>query len=101
MEIFTFTYMGGKADRITLLPIQEGDEEQALTAIFDAFAMFDANEAKCFKPEERQELLGVIESGTGSLAAFNETVRKMFADMRAESVGSGTPARRRDHPHLR
>ena len=90
MEIFTFTFMGGAADRITLLPIQEGDQEVALTAIFDSFATFDANAAKCFKPEDKEALLGVIESGTGSLAAFNDTVREMFANMRATSVGTGT-----------
>ena len=53
-----------------------------MAATFDAFAAFDANAAKCFKPEDKEALLSVIESGTGSIDAFNNAVRDMFASIR-------------------
>ena len=90
MEIFTFTYMGGAVEHITLLPIGEGAQEaDALSAIFNAFAMFDAGAARCFKPEDKEALLGVIESGTGSIDAFNTNVREIFTQMRVGRKGSG------------
>lgn len=81
-------YMGGELGHITLLPIRaEGEgtdaasSSTAFVSTFGAFAAFDANAAKCFKPEEKEALLGVIESGTGSIEAFNTTVRDIFASM--------------------
>ena len=81
-------YMGGELGHITLLPIRaEGEgtdaasSSTAFVSTFGAFATFDANAAKCFKPEEKEALLGVIESGTGSIEAFNTTVRDIFASM--------------------
>ena len=94
--------MGGNAAHITLLPIRkEGSStgQTALEATYDAFSTFDANAAKCFKPEDKEALLGVIESGTGSIDAFNATVHEIFASRRmAESTrdkshkNSGAPA---------
>ena len=95
MEIFTFTFMGGELNRITFLPISDapagtGAEgslvEESLKPTLEAFATFDANAAKCFKPEEKQALLGVIQSGAGSISAFNETVRRIFAGVQSESA---------------
>ena len=55
MEIFTFTYMGGAVEHITLLPMGEAARgADALSAIFNAFAMFDAGAARCFKPEDKE-----------------------------------------------
>ena len=84
-------YMDGALEKITLLPIREEGESTnasssstAFVSTFDpfgAFATFDATAAKCFKPEDKEALLGVIESGTGSIEAFNTTVRDIFASM--------------------
>ena len=108
MEVFTFIFMGGDLSRITLLPIRErtaavepqpgGDVEAAaprappqrtssftnrsdpaVRAILDKFATFDAAEAECYLPDDKQMILGVIETGIGSVDAFNQLVRKAFA----------------------
>jgi len=86
MEIFTFIFMGGELSRVTFLSIGHGgdgaighgDEDHQMTHIMDAFGAFDANEAKCFIEHDRQRLLGVIESGIGSIDAFNALVRSIF-----------------------
>ena len=109
MEVFTFIFMGGDLSRITLLPIRErtaavepqpgGDVEAAapsappprtssfanrsdpaVRAILDKFATFDAVEAECYLPDDKQMILGVIETGIGSVDAFNQLVRKAFAN---------------------
>ena len=93
MELFTYQYMGGSAHQITFLPISEAKEggapslRKAGSSLGDlkgtdtlaAFASFDARAAKCFKPEEKDALLSVIESGAGSIETFNTSVRQMFA----------------------
>ena len=76
--------MRGSAEHITLLPIQDEESSTGRTAlevIFGAFKTFDAHDAKCFKPEDKEALLGVIESGTGSIDAFNHTVQEIFASI--------------------
>ena len=107
MEVFTFIFMGGDVRRITVLPIHDrvaavepgngGDLEAtpthrsdassfgdisdpAVSAILDKFAAFDAREAQCYLPEDKQMILGVIETGIGSIDAFNELVRSTFAN---------------------
>ena len=54
--------------------------DPAVRAVLDKFATFDAAEAECYLPGDKQMILGVIESGIGSVAAFNELVRTTFAN---------------------
>ena len=87
LELFTFLAMGGTLDRITVVPVlaqsdvnqQSGCMEAMMERFREQMAQFDASDAQCFKPEERERLLGVIESGFGSLGGFNALVRNMFA----------------------
>ena len=44
----------------------------------DAFDTFDAAAAKCSLERDRDCLLGVIESGMGSIDKFNQLVRSVF-----------------------
>ena len=53
--------------------------DPAVRAILDKFATFDAAEAECYLPDDKQMILGVIETGIGSVDAFNQLVRKAFA----------------------
>ena len=53
-----------------------GDAE--MKDLMAAFSMFDANNSKCFVESDRQRLLGVIESGVGSIDAFNMVIRRLF-----------------------
>ena len=117
MEVFTFIFMGGDVSRITVLPIRDrtaavepaAQEESlprmvdsgsfidrsdpAVRAILDKFATFDAAEAECYLPGDKQMILGVIESGIGSVAAFNELVRTTFAN-RGKAATAAESSRR-------
>ena len=90
MEIFTFMRMGGAMDRVSLRLITGPDQNQAaaekeLTA---QLATFNAAEAQCFKQEDRQRLLAVIEAGFGNFSDFNKGVRSMFELRREPSAAS-------------
>ena len=90
MEIFTFMRMGGAMDRVSLRLITSPDQNQAaaekeLTA---QLATFNAAEAQCFKQEDRQRLLAVIEAGFGNFSDFNKGVRSMFELRREPSAAS-------------
>ena len=54
--------------------------DPAVRAVLDKFATFDAAEASCYLPDDKQMILGVIETGIGSVDAFNQLVRKAFAN---------------------
>ena len=84
MEIFVFLHMGGSLDRITIEIIAhpdtvETDARQLLTA---QFACFDAAKAQCYKVEDREKLLAVIEAAFGDFKEFNRSVRAVFATSR-------------------
>ena len=86
MEIFVYLHMGGSLDRITIEIIAhpdsvETDARQLLTA---QFACFDAAKAQCFKVEDREKLLAVIEAAFGDFKEFNKCVRDVFVDRLAE-----------------
>ena len=87
MEIFTFCFMGGDVRRIDFVPISTTsdaapgsacDERAQASIINDQFSRFDVAEATCFLKSERETLLGIIESGIGSLDGFNDIVRNVF-----------------------
>ena len=42
-------------------------------------ATFQAEQAQCFKAEDREHLLGIVESAFGDFAAFNQKVRGLFS----------------------
>ena len=43
-----------------------------------AMSTFDASKATCFKSDDRQHLLGIIESAFGDFNSFNSKVRSIF-----------------------
>ena len=47
-------------------------------AALGRFAAFHAENATCYNEDDRQHLLGVIEGGFGSFAAFNDCIRSIF-----------------------
>ena len=77
IELFTWATMGGAAERVRVapLPLGEGDGDTPLEA---QLASFDALNAQCFKPDERQRLLGIIEEAFGDFGVFNAAVRSIL-----------------------
>lgn len=83
MELFTFLKMGASLDRCVVITIADGktttERYGALHAVAESLANFDAREAQCFKPEDRQALLAVIESSFGGFNQFNHWARTIFS----------------------
>ena len=97
MEIFTFLMMTASTDdlgrkrfaddRIDVIAISRKDgtaadpqqsRQQSRQLLAEQFKGFDAAKAQCFKAEDRQRLLGVVESGFGDFQEFNKLVRSIF-----------------------
>ena len=51
----------------------------AVEMVFERFRTFDVKKAQCFREEERQHLLSVIENGFGELDIFSSIVRQLFS----------------------
>ena len=80
MEIFTFLRMGGERERIELKLIANPGQDQAAAKreLATQLGTFNASKAQCFKQEDRQRLLAVIEAGFGDFDEFNKGVREVF-----------------------
>ena len=80
-QIFTFMRMGGSTDRIDLRLMANADEDQgnAREQLMAKLADFDAAKAQCFKTQDRERLLAVIEAAFGDFKEFNKRVRAVFA----------------------
>jgi len=86
MEVFTFIKATGgdpaELERITVLPIGQ-DATSSTVGVSALLARtvrkleaFDASCAQCFKTEDRDRLLSIIEAGYGDFREFNTIVRK-------------------------
>ena len=93
MEIFVFLITGGSADRVCILPLAGDASNRSLlpggvpaSASFsrkevkrlcDSLLNFKCGKARCSSSEDRQKLLGIIESGYGSTSAFDKVVQRL------------------------
>merc|ERR1719253_350626 len=72
MEIYTFLKMGGSVDRINIFTL---DGSVTLKGLF---AGFDVRDADCFKAEDKDSMLAIIEAGFGDFDSFNKSVQTIF-----------------------
>ena len=88
--MYCFWQLAGVEDRLVLLPLPPSCtplelDARTQKAVFGAalkrFERCDAGSAKCFHERDRQQLLGVIESGFGSVEHFNERMRTVFSTL--------------------
>ena len=75
IQVFTFMHMGGTQECMEVRMI--GAASPLLTDQF-CRKSFNAAEAECFKEEDRQKILAVIESSFGDIRAFDKEVRRML-----------------------
>jgi hypothetical protein len=66
-----------RAEHVTLLPLADMEDETGKTHILSHLYGLDARKAKCYRPEDRHRLLGVIEASYGTCTAFNESVHRV------------------------
>ena len=82
MELFTALQMGRKAETISLVLIGGGDgADQSgadLAGVRASFRDFRGERAECFKKEDKERLLAVIESSFGDFGRFNAIVKGVF-----------------------
>ena len=105
IELFTFLQMGGDRENVVVLHLptdvdvaaakgvesgKGGSEDGAAASLERQIATFDALSARCFKPDERQRLLAIIEASFGDFEAFNEAVREILTQ---KGGGGGTGGR--------
>ena len=72
-------HMGGSAERMKLLPLAEAGDAEGQASTLAMLDKIDARKAQCFKVEDRERLLAVIEASYGTTAAFNRAVRAVLA----------------------
>ena len=97
--MYTFLKMGGHLERVNVMRLVSAkaevppgtepvDEDAAgadddvgdnATGLQRSFATFEARNAKCFKSEDRERLLGVIEAGFGVIDDFDLLVRHLLS----------------------
>merc|ERR1712048_1378747 len=79
VEIFTFVHMGGKMDRIRLLPlIRSGHEHEDEAAIRGALDHFDAEQCECIDADDKNRMLTIIYAAFGDMIGFNNAVRDII-----------------------
>ena len=78
-------------ERIELRLIANPGQNQATAKneLAGLLATFNAAKAECFKQEDRQKLLAVIEAGFGNFDEFNTGVREIFK-LRRMSVAAAS-----------
>ena len=86
VEVFTFFEMGGKLERIDIVP---------LGAAID-FNRFDVQHAKCFDANDKAKLLTAIESAFGAYGPFNAIVRRLLT---SASGSGGVGSTHMQHEH--
>ena len=99
LELLTFLAMGASTQRIVIMPIAASGplkptaSMSGIAGMTELLSKFDANEAQCFDPNDRDRLLAVAETAYGSLTTFNEAVRSLFLhEGRYRSSSAGFPA---------
>ena len=73
MELFTFLQMGADVDRVDVRSIQTSD------VMVRGLVNFTVEHSTCFKVEDRQKLLGIIETSWGSFNTFNQVRQRPTA----------------------
>merc|ERR1712048_1437494 len=88
VEIFTFVHMGGKVDRIRLVPLtRRGHEHEDEDAIRETFDHFDAEQCECFCADDKARMLTIIRSAFGDMIGFNNAVRDILQQARVQAKG--------------
>jgi hypothetical protein len=55
-----------------------GQTEEQQSSVREGFKTFDAKSCECFKAEDKQWLLGIVEAGSGTMDRFNVQIRSMM-----------------------
>ena len=82
LELFVYMQIGGSADSIVMRPLPGIDSVCLMQP------SIDVAKAGCAEPDDRETILAVIETSSGSLAPFNQKMRQLFGN---RQLGSTQP----------
>lgn len=83
VELFIFFSMGSaNYGSIEIIPL-----EGTGTVVADGFRKFNASKCQCFDPNDKVRLLKIVESGSGGMDAFDDSVRHLLSHF--DAVGTG------------
>ena len=94
MELVAFVYMDGNREDICVVPLDDDGDNRNSGGFFaeELMLRFSAVNAQCTFRRDREKLLAAIESGFGSLAAFDRCVHAILGGQRVVG-GSRTRTR--------
>lgn len=80
MEMYVFLRMGKTDSDVQVVALVDDDKDGKNSAdqLRRNFANFRTSNAQCFKPEDRERLLAVVEAGFGNFRTFDSLVRRML-----------------------
>jgi hypothetical protein len=83
IELFVFVSIHGATagERLSVKHIQSSGQDPE--SVGEALLNFDATQCQCSDPRDKQRLLDVIESGSGTMDRFNMQVRRMLGDVQS------------------
>ena len=76
MECFVYLQMRPGLTRDDMLVIPIGKRGDSVDAVVASFSSFRGENAQCFKKEDREKMLAIIEASFGDFTLFDESVRK-------------------------
>ena len=76
MECFVYLQMHDGLTRDDMLVIPIGKRGESVDAVVASFSSFRGENAQCFKKEDREKMLAIIEASFGDFQLFDEQVRK-------------------------
>ena len=85
--------MGGAKERIEIVMINDLNKDPAAAHMHlkEHFEGFDAAKAQCFKKQDREKLLAIIEAGFGDFQEFNKDVREVVVTAGGRLVSRPAP----------
>jgi len=92
MEVFTFVHMGRSIDKLEFqLLLQEGRQQQQAAALKEAFERFDVRECECFRIEDKERMLKIIDSAYVDAANFSSEVSSIFRNSLSDKCFNTDP----------
>jgi len=93
MELFVFFAMGGTVDKLQVVAIAaDGEIQTSSCESAKSLLQLDVGDAHCFKREDEEHLLAVIETAFGSFAKFNQTARTMLQEALESQAAEDGPS---------
>jgi len=87
VELMTWMQIHGSIENVTLLNVlRYGREDEDFMDILGSFQSFDARSCECFKKDDKERLMVIIETAWGTIESFNAAIAGVVGSLRSRSV---------------